>query len=282
MFRAFRKYFKQGFWRQLAINSFSAIGVLAVFIELANNVSMKFPISGWLLTWTIAIISIGYGAIASWPRMIRQQYKAPSTSIEVVKGDLFDQDCPIVIGMTDTFDISFPVISENSIQGQLLTRIYDGKTKKLDKDIFESLKSAHSSGSVKKLGKTIRYPIGTVATINKNSKNYYLLAYSHMNIHNQAQSSTDDIWHSLSMLWQEISRSANGNPLAIPVIGGGLSRISQVLPAQDSIRLIAMSFIFASRKQKISEALRIIVEPEVYDQLNLYELQLFLSSLRRL
>ena len=78
----------------------------------------------------------------------------------------------------------------------------------------------------------------------------------------------------------EVSRTANGTAVAIPVIGGGQSRLSQVMPAQDSIRFIVMSFMFASRTKKVCDQLRIVVHPREFDRLDRLELQAFLSSMR--
>jgi len=81
-------------------------------------------------------------------------------------------------------------------------------------------------------------------------------------------------------LWSEVSIHANGGSVSIPVIGGGQARLSSVLPAQDSIRLIALSFMFASRKEKVCDELRIVVRECDYGRLDRLEIQSFLSSLR--
>ena len=69
-------------------------------------------------------------------------------------------------------------------------------------------------------------------------------------------------------------------PVSVPVIGGGQARLASVLPAQDSIRLIALSSMFASRTKKVCDELRIVVHPNDYEKLDRMELQSFLSSLR--
>jgi hypothetical protein len=102
-----------------------------------------------------------------------------------------------------------------------------------------------------------------------------------MNEKNEAHGTVDGVWKSLLNLWAEISAQGNGAPVSIPVIGGGQARgLSSILPAQDSIRLIALSFMFTSRKSKICDELRIIVCPKDYEKLDRLEIQSFLSSLR--
>jgi len=101
-----------------------------------------------------------------------------------------------------------------------------------------------------------------------------------MDEQNQARSTPDILWKSLLNLWAEISRHANGGCVSIPVIGGGQSRMAQILPAQDSIRFIALSFMLASRKEKICDELRIVARTTDYNRLDRLELQAFLSALR--
>jgi len=132
---------------------------------------------------------------------------------------------------------------------------------------------------VEKEGNTDRYPIGTVASVQDGPRRALFLAYTEMNERNEAHGSTDGIWKSMLTLWDVISRDCNGEAVAIPVLGGGQARISQVLPAQDSIRFIALSFMLASRKSKVCDELHIIVRPEDYSRLNRLELQAFFDSL---
>ena len=101
-----------------------------------------------------------------------------------------------------------------------------------------------------------------------------------MDERNKACCTITSVWNSLSSLWEEQSNYGNHKPISIPVIGGGLARISGILPAQDSIRLIILSYMFASREEKISDELRIIVRPEDYNRLDRLELHSFLASLK--
>jgi len=60
----------------------------------------------------------------------------------------------------------------------------------------------------------------------------------------------------------------------------GIARLSQELPAQDSIQLIASSFMRTSRPEVVRDELRIVVAPSTYEQANRLEIQVFLISLR--
>lgn len=270
------------FWRRLFLHTLAAIGALSVAIGLTD---VLFPEAitgqGPELALAIALASTIYGTQAAWPRPIEQTYHSPNTKVRIVKGDLFDQDCHLVIGMCDTFDTSVPnIIARSSVQAQFLDSVFHGDIQELDARLDEALTAFTPVGVVEKPGKHARFAIGTVATLREHSRRYFCLAYTRMNERNEARGSIDGIWRSLDCLWRAACAHANGEPLAIPVIGGGQARVSQVLPAQDSIRFIVLSFILASRREKISDELRVVVRPTDYEQLDRQELQAFLSSLR--
>lgn len=269
------------FWRWFLGETFIAVGVLAVALEVTNFVLGQLPLTGWALAVTIGVISVAYGLGRAWPRPIRQEFAAPKVAIEIVEGNLFSQECSIVVGTCDTFDTAVPtVIAKASVQGQALDQLYGGDVSRLDREISEALRGKTVTGSIAKAGKTDKFGIGSIATLHKADAHLYLLAYCEMNEHNEATSTPDAIWRSLASLWEEVSRTANGGPVAIPVIGGGQSRLSHVLPAQDSIRFMILSFMFASRTKKVCDELRIVVRTKDFERLDRLELQAFLTSLK--
>lgn len=209
------------------------------------------------------------------------EFSTPKTRIKIVKGDILKQDGHLVVGVCDTFDTETPnIISGNSLLGQTIYKLYGGDTKHFDGLIDEALAGKSPLNEICKVGKTKKYELGTVAVVRHNPRLIFLLAYCEMNECNQAFGTVDAVWKSLSALWDAQSKHGNHSTISVPVIGGGLAKMSSQLPAQDAIRLIALSFMFASRKHKVSDELRIVVQPADYDRLDRMELQSFLSSLR--
>jgi hypothetical protein len=150
----------------------------------------------------------------------------------------------------------------------------------LDAGLQKELASKNITATVSKQGKQNRYGIGAVATVKQSGRLIFFSAYCEMDANNNSASSPDKVWKSLRLLWEEISRKGNGGTVSIPVIGGGLARLSNLLPAQDAIRLTLLSLMFASRKSKVCDELRVVVRPDDYRKLHRLELQSFLSSLR--
>ncbi|MDE0803138.1 MAG: DUF6430 domain-containing protein [Acidimicrobiales bacterium] len=270
------------FWRSFALHAFAFGGFVAALLQVYDLFQPDaISESALPLPLVVAALAIAYAVARSWPRPVEQQYSRPSTQIRVVVGDLFDQDANLVIGMATTFDTAVPhVISKRSVQGQFLERIYSSDTAALDAALAEALAATEPTGSVEKDGKSATYPVGTIAVIRQNRKHYFCAAYTEMDEQNVAHGSVPGVWRSLENLWDEVRARSNGDPIAMPVIGGGQARMSHVLPAQDSIRLIALSFILASRDSRVCERLDIVVREGDVPALDMLELQAFLTSLQ--
>ncbi|MFD5823872.1 macro domain-containing protein [Lentzea sp. NPDC060358] len=278
---------KRRFWAKFSTQTLASIGLFAIFTGITDALFPNFlpPIGPYFLAGIVTVAAI-YGLIRAWPRPVEQSYSSPNTEIHIVEGDLFEQDGNIVIGMTNTFDTEIPhIIDERGVQAQLLTRVYRSDRKKLDNALETALESQAFEEKFtvedRKPGKQVAYPIGTVATIEPSvRKLYFCVAYTKMNSRNEARGTIDGVWRSLNNVWDEARTRGNGDPISIAVVGGGQARISQYFPAQDSIRFIALSYMFSSRREKVSSRLNIVVEKRVADNLDMLELQAFLKSLR--
>jgi hypothetical protein len=260
---------------------FAVVGFLAVILGLVFAIAPNFlPHDRGQVAALVVVISIVAGSIRAWPRSIQARFSKPDMTVQVIEGDLFDQDTHLVIGMCDTFDTSTPVIiSQRSIQGQFLDRVLDGNVAEFDRQLDEALERFPSCGTVEKEGKHVRYPVGTVATLGDADHRYFCVAYTEMDNRNVARGSVAIIQRSLESLWNAVCDHSNGGVVSTPIIGGGQARVSQVLSLQDSIRLTVLSFVLASRREKICDGLNVIFRPQDREKLDLLEIQAFLDSL---
>jgi hypothetical protein len=262
---------------------FSAIGGLALILGIGDvlwpeAVSRKTAI----VLPLIVLAALVYGGVRSWPRPVEQHYTKPNTEINVVEGDLFDRgDDNLIIGFTTTFDTEVPnIIQKDGVQGQFLGRVFNNNQAALDNQLIQALHNIPPQRRIDKVGKQDVYPVGTVAVLRESRRLFFCVAYSEMSRRNVAQSRIDWMWSSLANVWEEVRANTNGGSVAIPVLGGGLSRISHILPAQDSVRFIALSFMFASRESKVCDRLNIVVRKQDIQYLDMPELQAFLTSLQ--
>lgn len=270
------------FWRYFLMSSFACLGAVGTILQTINVISPTVTIfQGFYILIAVSVFSVAVGLKMSWPQPMTQDYNSPKTRITIVEGDILKQPTHLVIGTNDTFDTETPIIIDgNSLQGQALRVLYGDNRNELDTQLDAALAGKSIIGIINKLGKQSRYGIGTIATLTHSPRLIFFLAYCEMDANNNASSTPDCVWKSLNMLWGEVSRRGNGGTISMPVIGGGHARLSNVVPAQDSIRLMVLSFMFASRGSRVSEELRIVVQKADYKKLDRLELQSFLSSLR--
>ncbi len=270
------------FWKNYILKSFAVLGTIVAVIRI---MVLFFPARAELLDGISFVVilfsSLAVGLYLNWPNPIQAEYSSPKTKIKIVKGDIFSQGGNIVIGVCNTFDTETPhIIERKSLLGQAIDKLYEGSWKELDKQIGEALVDKVPVSHIEKEGKKAKYEIGTALTVRQGGKKIYLSAYADMDKNNKASSQIETLTKSLFDLWAEVTTKGNGQPVAISPWGGGLSRISGVLPAQDSIRLIILSYMFCSRKEKVSDELTIVVPDDQFKKLDRLELQAFLSSLR--
>lgn len=228
----------------------------------------------------MALISATYAVFTGWPRSAYTRYlSTPYTELRYQIGDLFEQEGHLVIGFCDTFDTETPdIISRESVQGQLLDRVYAGDVAKLDTDLSQALgvepKTTVETCRAKPRGKRDRYAMGTVAVIGNTGRLYFCCAYSRMRNDNVAESSVDQLWNSLSKLWITVRDRGQLEPVSIAVAGSELARLSSQLSQNDLSRLITLSFLTASRQKIVTRRLTIVIHPKnayAVDLRTLYE-----------
>ncbi|MET7290294.1 macro domain-containing protein [Streptomyces sp. NPDC005573] len=183
-----------------------------------------------------------------------------------VQGDLFEQDANLVVGFSDTFDTATDgsrVISPSSLQGQLVERIYHGDVEALDADLERALATVDAESletrSAKRYGKLTRYPVGTVAVLERDRRRVFAVAFSRMDNTLTTRSTAAFLRLSLGNLWETVRRHEPDRALAMPVLGAGLSRLE--LERETLINMTLTSFREHTRRASVCRELRIVLHP---------------------
>lgn len=262
----FRRFFE-------ALGAMAAIaGALAVFApDLLKD--------RWWILIVAAPLAVGWAVISLREKDPEQQFPSENVTIRLVEGDLFAQNASALVGMTTTFDTEPGIIESSSVQGNLLQTIYGGSQPLLDAALTTALAEARTVDTITKPGKQGVYPIGTVAVLRgQGTTHYYCVAYTHMDEHNRAKGTIRGILDSLDSVWNAADRTGNGEPICVPLLGQGQSRIPE-LTAEVAVRLIAFSFLLRTRRERFSKELRIVVHPNEIGKIDRTEFQAFLRSL---
>ena len=130
--------------------------------------------------------------------------------------------------------MSRKLISKDSVQGAFTKKYYTDESQ-LDRELADTLPDiVPETLKGQREGKSERYPVGTVVRLDPCGRRAYFVAIADMNEHGVAVSSFDMLKISLAELWVYIGSRGLKEPLVMPVLGTGSSRLTQ--PRDDVVR----------------------------------------------
>lgn len=270
------------FGRNCAVQFGLSAGAAQLFFTLWPDTDLP----RWPTFLGIAGLAVLIAAALSLPRdRISRDFTHPDVTVTVTLGDLFDNDCHLVIGFTDTFDTDTAdesLVSRRSVQGQLLHRVYGGDVAALDAGLVEALADMTpvrtETRAAKRLGKLERYPVGSVAVVKGSGRNFFCTAYGRMDNDLMVSCGTEQLWNSLAHLWDAIRRHSHRGEAAMPIAGSDLARINSMDHAS-LLKLILLSFVAHSRSHGVCRSLTIVIHPRDHYRIDMLELGIFLRSL---
>lgn len=256
-----------------------ALGALAIVSGAVALFAPNLLKDRWWLLAVAGALAAGWALFSLRQQDPEQRFPSENITIRLVEGDLFEQNASALVGMTTTFDTEPGIIENSSVQGNLLQKIYGGSQTRLDSALASALTGTGTVGSISKPGKQDVYPDGTVAVLHgQGATRYYCVAYTSMDEHNRAKGTIRGILDSLDKVWDGVDRNNNGDPICVPLLGQGQSRVPE-LTAEVAVRLIAFSFLLRTRRGRFSRELRIVVHPNEIGKIDRAEFQAFLRSL---
>jgi hypothetical protein len=217
--------------------------------------------------------------------VLRHEVAPLRTTVVIKRGDLFDQqDANLVVGFGDTFDTSTDdvVISQDSVQGQLLHRVYDGSREALDRELRRALRTVTPAGreSVrdKPRGKRVRYPLGTVVPLPLPGRRIFATVYCRQGNDLVTRGTREHLRDALERLWESVIVHGLYKPVAVPLVGSRLARIDG-LSDEESLMMITETFLRASRITPVSPELRIVVRPSSLERMRVLDVVRFVEGM---
>ena len=253
-----------------------AVGVIASIESLFAITDFGLqdfcPISVW---WQKALIIIGV-FLFSW--IITACYKAYKANnqlslnirgikVTIKSGDIFKFEDWKLIPFNEFYDtkVDDKVIAHNSLNGKFITHHLSNI-----EEIQEILLQAVNIPGLKRKAKEGRYafPLGHIITY----KNYMLLAFSHFE-NNQSKLNHNDYEGCLRTMWNEISRVYANRPIALPLLGGGVTRFEDISEKSESHLLRCLLCTLRTSNAKIYQPITVFLTKEAMDKINLYEIK---------
>ena len=242
----------------------SAFGALWLSVEMATFFFQDTRVPDFIRSCWFIFAMLGI-AIAIWlckPQLaVSCKLSGRDVTIEIAIGDLFLFPGAIIIGTNTTFDtrISRDLISEKSIQG-LFTRKYYGEETQMNVEIAAGLNALQCETLTgRRIGKANKYALGTIVRLNPRERTAYMVAIADLNEHGVASGNFEGLKESLAKLWVFIGRRGLKEPLVMPVLGTGFSRLPQ--PREEVVREIIKSFVAACSEISFCDKLTIVLSP---------------------
>ncbi|MFI9248105.1 macro domain-containing protein [Streptomyces sp. NPDC053086] len=217
--------------------------------------------------------------------LLRHTLRGLRVDVVVVRGDLFDQeDANLVIGFSDTFDTFADdvVISRESVQGQLVDRLFEGRHRLLDDKLRRGLREfvplATESVRDKRRGRRTRYPIGTAVAVPVGKRRVFALAYSRLGNDLRARSAPADLRVSLERLWPSVALHGLFKPVAIPLIGAGLSRLVELDRTQLLLLIVETFTRSLGQDPAVCPELRVVLRADDLERSDLSAVEGFLRG----
>lgn len=240
----------------------SSFGALWLCVEISDRFFKKTNLPTIISNlWWLFFLSGVITAIWLCRPILRvtEKLKNRDVDIEIVIGDLLSLDGAIVVGSNTTFDtrVSRELISEKSVQGQFTKKYYGGELQ-LDAELNAALIGIASEDlHGHRVGKTKRYPLGTVVRLNPKNHTAYFVAIAHINEHGVASGTFEGLKEALGQLWLFVGQRGLKEPLLVPVLGSGFTRLAP--PRQVIVQEIIKSFVAACSEHTFCEKLTIVL-----------------------
>lgn len=260
---------------------FATLGMFWLVIEPIIGLAGK---SIDLTYWQLFGLSAGFGIVwlmidgLLFSGFLKQSIKIYSNAFDtriVVKfGDIFLEEGWKAIAVNDFFDsiVDDFIISSKSLHGILLQRYWAGNTDDWNRQTEGQLTEDTCSTEARNCGKPNRYAIGTTVVAKKDGSKFLCVALSRTDISNQETKATSsDLHHAVRGLLRKARSVCGGEPLSIPLMGSGLSRVG--MKGNILVNLMLTSIFEETRSNKVTNEIRIVLPKENNSEFNLASLQ---------
>lgn len=272
MFRWFLEH-----WRELIRSILGSFGAIFLSLEAYEvltdgNVSMPFLLFFVLGIVPGVVVFLVDGLYVDG--FLRHEVIIPNpgsdTKISVKFGDLLARDGWKAVGTNDFFDsvVDEDLVSSKSLHGHVLTKYWPNNRDDWERQVSASLRSKAGERESRSKGNRLRYPIGTTVRACTEHQKFLFVALGRADPNtNVTQANAEMLICAVRGLVAEARAACSMEPLSIPLMGSGLSRVG----IKDSvlIDLIITAILEESRLGKVTERINIILPESKARNINL-------------
>lgn len=208
--------------------------------------------------------------ILVWPKSSVSLKLSETVKANVFYGDIFSKNGIVVIPVNDYFDtiVDNQIVSSNTLHGSFINKVFSDDISDLNAQINSSLSDTKplENNHDRKLGNKLRYPLGTVASVKKDGKIYFLVAFTRFNQNNRAEVTKAEFQQVIYSLFDYVEQYSQGFKLNVPLIGSGHSGVN--IPKQKLLEFLVFA-IQLNDKLTLINGVDIIILKSLKKELNL-------------
>jgi hypothetical protein len=260
-------------WKSVTY-AFTCFSILFTVVKVVVQFFPQCKIEGPFPLVVAILVSIGWAAKKVWkPSKTTIRVSNCNTTIEVMFGDIFEQDGIKSISVSEYFDTMLgKPVSDRSLHGIFIKKCFGGHSESLDAQLNDELRDIVGTQKGKVEGKTLCYPIGTTALVKVNDESYILFALTNADPKTlKVSSDVELMWRALHKLWQRARNECGGHPLNLPLVGSGLSGLG--LPPRDLLNLLILSAITETKSNEITQTIRILLHRDRFEEIDLRDVK---------
>lgn len=242
-------------------------GVIFVFVDFPESCNKLLLLSILVLFMFLVSFIICYVKSKSCQIVISKK-----TVLNIFFGDLFKMNGNIVIPVSEYFDmvVDEKYVSSKTLHGMFVKKIFSNNVMNLEQLITNNLKERGIEGIYDKKRKKFKYPVGTTAIIRIGDINYFLFVLTKFNRNNKAYCNIEDYYTALQRLLKNLNDFSQGQPIYMPLIGGGLSNVN--MSKTDLIHSIILS-IKSNRHFEAIAGINLILTDNIKNEVDLFDIQ---------
>lgn len=211
------------------------------------------------LVWIITVI------VKAWRANISISLKIRNIDVNIKVGDIFSAQTWKLIPCNEYFDTQVDdiVIAYNSLNGILITEHISNL-----EDLKRHIDQTGTILKKRKKGGREAYLLGSIIPYH----DYLLLAFARFE-NNQAKLTHNEYEECLRTMWHEISRTYANRPVAIPLLGGGITRFENTIEKDDTQLLKCILCTLKTSNAHIYQPITIYLTEKSMNNIDLYTIK---------
>lgn len=192
------------------------------------------------------------------------------TKITVKFGDIFKHDGWKAISVNNFFDsiVDDDLVSRTSLHGQVINTFWSGNSEAWQREVNSDLSEAEFEYVQRTKGNTRKFPVGTTVSSSSQGQKFLFVVLGQTNVENNvASATTDDLIRSVRGMLSKARSVCAGQPLVIPLMGSGLSRVG--IKSTILIDIILAVLFEETKKAKITDSIVLVLPGEKMSEINL-------------